>query len=163
MSLRSLFCLSFEWPLKTGFTESINMLMGNNFPHIIDSSITTEVITCKTFLIYAKYIKALQLDLGQQIPFQQAQGTNIFQYCTCPAGRVTYNFHSSFKHMHLSFKSVCNREHKGVICNKTYKVPYITAKMIFTQLFSERSASHIMTTVNTQKMLVCLFVCLFGA
>ena len=37
------------------------------------------------------------------------------KYCTCPAGRVTYNFHSSCKHMHLSFKSVCNKEHKGVI------------------------------------------------
>ena len=47
------------------------------------------------------------------------QGTKIFQYCTCPAGRVTYNFHSSCKHMHLSFKSVCNREHKEVIYNTT--------------------------------------------
>ena len=46
-------------------------------------------------------------------------GTKIFQDCTCPAGRVAYNFHSSFKHMHLSFKSVCNKEHKGVICNTT--------------------------------------------
>ena len=46
-------------------------------------------------------------------------GTKIFQYCPCPAGRVTYNFHSSFKHMHLFFKSVCNKEHKGVICNMT--------------------------------------------
>ena len=55
------------------------------------------------------------------------QGTKIFQYCTCPAGRVTYNFHSSCKHMHLSFKSVCNKE----LCNMTYKVIYITAKMIF--------------------------------
>ena len=45
--------------------------------------------------------------------------TKIFQYCTCPAGRVTYNFHLSCKHMHLSFKSVCNKEHKGVICNMT--------------------------------------------
>ena len=35
----------------------------------------------------------------------------------------------------------------------THKVTYITAKMIFTQLVSESSASH-MTTVNTQKMLV---------
>ena len=34
-------------------------------------------------------------------------GDWIFQYCTCPAGRVTFNFHSSCKHMHLSFKSVC--------------------------------------------------------
>ena len=61
------------------------------------------------------------------------QGTKIFQYCTCIAGRVTYNFHSSCKHNHmnLSFKSVCNKEHKGVICNMTYEVIYITAKMIF--------------------------------
>ena len=48
-----------------------------------------------------------------------AQGTNIFQYCTCPAGRVTYNFYSSCKCMHLTFKSICNKEYKGVICNMT--------------------------------------------
>ena len=36
----------------------------------------------------------------------------------------------------------------------SYKIPYITAKMIFTQLVSESSASHTMTTVNNQKMLV---------
>ena len=47
------------------------------------------------------------------------QGTKIFQYCTCPAGRVTYNFHLSCKHMHLSFKSVYNKENKGAICNAT--------------------------------------------
>ena len=40
------------------------------------------------------------------------QGTKIFKYCTCPAGRVTYNFHWSCKRMHMSFKSVCNKEHK---------------------------------------------------
>ena len=32
---------------------------------------------------------------------------------------MTYNFHLSCKHMHLSFKSICNKEHKGVICNMT--------------------------------------------
>ena len=47
------------------------------------------------------------------------QGTKIFRYYTCPAGRVTYNFHSSCKHMHLSFKSVCNKELQGVIRNTT--------------------------------------------
>ena len=47
------------------------------------------------------------------------QWIKIFQYCTSPAGRVTYNFHLSCKHMHLSFKSICNKEHKGVICNMT--------------------------------------------
>ena len=50
------------------------------------------------------------------------QGTDIFQYCTCPAGRVTYNFHSSCKHMHLSFKSIYIKEHKGVICNMTSSI-----------------------------------------
>ena len=49
----------------------------------------------------------------------QFQGTKIFKYCTCPAGRVIYNFHLHCKHMSLSFKSVCNKEHKGVICNMT--------------------------------------------
>ena len=43
-----------------------------------------------------------------------AGGIKIIQYCTCPAGRVTYNFHSSCKCMHLYFKSVC-----GVIFNMT--------------------------------------------
>ena len=47
------------------------------------------------------------------------QGTKIFQYCTCPAGRVPYNFHLSCKHMLLTFKNICNKEHKGVICNMT--------------------------------------------
>ena len=45
--------------------------------------------------------------------------TKRFKCCTCPAGRLTYNFHSSCKHMHQSLKSVCNKEHKGVICNIT--------------------------------------------
>ena len=49
----------------------------------------------------------------------QGQGTKIFQYCTCPAGRVTNHFHLSCKHMHLSFKSVCNKKHKGKLCNMT--------------------------------------------
>ena len=47
----------------------------------------------------------------------------IFKYCTCPAVRVTYTFHSPCKLMHLSFKSVCkNKEHKGVICNMTQEL-----------------------------------------
>ena len=50
---------------------------------------------------------------------QYSQGTKIFQYCNCPAGQVTYNFHSSCKHMHLSFKSTYNKEHKRVICSMT--------------------------------------------
>ena len=61
--------------------------------------------TCMFFSIY--------------LSFHSAQGTNIFKYCTCPAGQVTYNFHSFCKHKHLSFKSLCNKEHKGVICNMT--------------------------------------------
>ena len=41
------------------------------------------------------------------------QGIKIFQYCTRPAGRVTYNFHSSCIHMHSSLKIVCNKENGG--------------------------------------------------
>ena len=55
---------------------------------------------------------------GMAIP-DPLQGTKIFQYCTGPAGQVTYNFHSSCKHIYMSFKSLCNKEHKGVICNMT--------------------------------------------
>ena len=48
------------------------------------------------------------------------QGTKLFKYCTCPEGRVTYNFTCPANTiMHLSFKSICNIEHKGVICNMT--------------------------------------------
>ena len=61
----------------------------------------------------------LKIQNGQLPSYCINQGTKIFQYCTFIAGRVTYNFHSSCKHMHLSFKSVCNKEHKGVICNMT--------------------------------------------
>ena len=43
------------------------------------------------------------------------QGTKIFKYCACPAGRVTLQFHSSCKHMCLSFKNVCSKEQKEVI------------------------------------------------
>ena len=43
--------------------------------------------------------------------YHVSQGTKKIQYRTCPAGLVTYNFHSSCKHMHLSFKSICNKEH----------------------------------------------------
>ena len=54
-------------------------------------------------------------------------------YCVWPRGLilhlscirwVTYNFHLSCKHMHLSFKSVFNREQKGVICNMTSSNSY---------------------------------------
>ena len=43
-----------------------------------------------------------QLSLSGQYDIA-LQGTKIFTYCTCPAGLVTYNFHSSCKRMHMSF------------------------------------------------------------
>ena len=68
------------------------------------------------------------------------QGTKIFQYCTCPAGRVTRP-----ANVYLTFKSVYNKEHKGVICtNVTYKEPYITVRFnIYPVKFI--TASHILT------------------
>ena len=61
--------------------------------------------------IYYNTDQSLYITSGQKI--------HVFKYCTHPEGQVTCNFHSSCKHMHLSFKSVYNKEHKGVICNMT--------------------------------------------
>ena len=50
------------------------------------------------------------------------QGTKLFQYCTCPAGRVTYKSHLSCKHIHRPLKEYAIfffQKHKGVICNMT--------------------------------------------
>ena len=68
-------------------------------------------------------------------------GTKIFQYCTCPAGPVTYNFHLSCKHMHLSFKSVCNIEHKGVTCNMTSRVILPKALVLQDKCFGKNYSS----------------------
>ena len=47
-----------------------------------------------------------------------SRGQNIsilhLSYRTCEI-----QFSLILKHMHLSFKSICNKEHKGVICNMT--------------------------------------------
>ena len=51
--------------------------------------------------------------------------TILHAYTGCLAVCVEYSdknisiLHLTCKHMHLSFKSVCNKEHKGVICNMT--------------------------------------------
>ena len=50
-------------------------------------------------------------------------GDKKIQYSTYLAGRVTYNFHSSCKHIHLSFRSVYIKEHKAVIYNVTSSSP----------------------------------------
>ena len=60
------------------------------------------------------------------------KGTKIFQYCTRPAERVTYNFHSSCKHMHSSLKIVLYAI-KKMGGGGVFEDPYSTAKMIFTQ------------------------------
>ena len=53
--------------------------------------------------------------------------------------------------MYLSFKSVTNKEHKGVICNMTYKVPYITVRQIHSCIpYTDKKDF----PDNTQKMLV---------
>ena len=48
------------------------------------------------------------------------QGTKIFKYLLYLSCRTSdLQFILVCKNMHLSFKSVCNKEHKGVICNMT--------------------------------------------
>ena len=56
---------------------------------------------CEIHLLATIFDKMTQCNID-------TQGTKIFQYCTCPAGRVTYNFDSSFKHVHLSFNAIEN-------------------------------------------------------
>ena len=53
--------------------------------------------------------------------FMLPEGTahGVQKYFNIATWRMTYNFHSSCKHMHLSFKRMCNKELKRVICNMT--------------------------------------------
>ena len=44
-----------------------------------------------------RYVKYLDISFS-------SQRTKIFQYCTCPAGWVTYNSHSSCKHVQCPLK-----------------------------------------------------------
>ena len=80
-----------------------------------------KIFYIKLHIFYEKIYRQLLKMMGEGgcVLCIYQQGTNIFQYCTCLAGPVTYNFHLSCRYMHLSFKSVCNKEHKGVICNMT--------------------------------------------
>ena len=65
------------------------------------------ILTCEKVYVTVYTTDNKSIDLNNM-----HQGTKIFKYCTYPAGRVTYNFHLSCKRMHMSFKSVCNKEHK---------------------------------------------------
>ena len=73
---------------------------------------TNAILLPETIYIYMLVLKE---EIKIWYIHQDPGGTKIFQYCTCPAGRVTYNFHSSCKHLNLSIKRVYNKEHKGVI------------------------------------------------
>ena len=88
---------------------------------------------------------------GQGPTKSLAQGTKIFQYCTCPAGRVTYNFHLSCKHMHLPFKSVCNKEHKGVIWNMTSSSNSSQALVQLEECFVKNYSSFLDFTHNYER------------
>ena len=79
------------------------------------------------------------------------QGTKIFQYSTCPAGRVTYKFHLSCKHMYLSFKRVCNKEHKGVICNMTSLSNYSQSTHPTGRVFEKNYSSFLDFTRNYER------------
>ena len=103
------------------------------------------------------------------------QGTKIFQYYTRPAGRVTYNCHSSCKHMHSSLKIVCNKENGGGGGGggfDVFEVPYINAKMIFTHCsqfhncipftdkksFTFNTHSHVATSISQNHVYFPLFL-----
>ena len=99
------------------------------------------------------------------------QGTKIFQYCTRPAGRVTYNFHSSCKHMHSSSKIVCNKENGGDLMFLKFLIS-VTAKIIFTHYsqfhncntytdkksFTFNTQSHVATFFSQNRVYFPLFL-----
>ena len=87
------------------------------------------------------------------------QETKIFQYCSCPAGRVTYNFHLSCKHVHLSFKSVCNKEHKGIICNLTSSSNSSKALVLQDECFGKNYLSFLDFTRNYERTSGIFFLC----
>ena len=47
------------------------------------------------FVIQGCTVKLTTSLVQQEIALEVSQGTKIFKYCTCHAGRVTYNFHTS--------------------------------------------------------------------
>ena len=66
--------------------------------------------------------------------FFKNQDSKGQKYCACPAGRVTiFSRPANTCTCPLKVYAIKNM---GVICNMTYKVPYVTAKMIFTQAVS---------------------------
>ena len=89
---------------------------------------------------FVVHMKQTQFSINEaHILSKSHHGTKIFEYCTYPAGRVTYNFHSSCRHMYLFFKSVCNKEHKGMICYMTssrisFKITRPTGLVVWKEL-----------------------------
>ena len=77
-------------------------LMGKEINEILGAK-TILIWTPALILWYSSHTLTLCILMDFLI---NIQGTKIFQYCTCLARRVTYNFHLLSKHMHLCFKSI---------------------------------------------------------
>ena len=89
---KSLLSLSFLNSLHTGKTSWIQTVVN------YDGTCIPKMNFFKNIFFKAK--KQAKLPSIQRVKVS-IQRTKIFKYCTCPAGRVTYNFHSSCKHMHV--------------------------------------------------------------
>ena len=92
--------------LKFHNYQCITMDGGPLFSHIMTFNFVMKILSATYIQMHSR--KGLYSGSKHYEP----QGTKIFKYCTCPAGLATYNFHSSCKHMHMSFKSVCHKDHK---------------------------------------------------
>ena len=65
-------------------------------------------------LVSCVYFKTLIITSGDNI-----RDKNIsILHLSCRTSDLQFSL--VLKYMHLSFKSVCNKEHKGVICNMTF-------------------------------------------
>ena len=101
--------LVLDQPMKTRPFITERLLMG----HKESNKLCKPLVVLKFLYMHRLYhsqtllhAKSNTKGYREKVP---CQWTKIFQYCTCPAGRVTYNFLLSCKHMHLSFKSVSNK------------------------------------------------------
>ena len=120
--------------------------------HIVNGGKMVKIASSQNFHCN-KIIQSTWFSADRKHTTYVGQGTKIFKYCTCPAGWVTTNFHSSCKHMQLSFKSVCNKEHKSTSSSNPFQ-KHSSCKALVPQdkCFGKNYSSLLDFTCNYERM-----------
>ena len=115
------------------------------------------------FWLPTKYVLVLFVWFDSLHPTNNLQGTKIFQYCTCPAGQVTYNFHSPCKHMHSSLKIVCNKERGWGGQFDVFEVPLSLLKWYLPSQFHKLHPIHWQKSFKfTWQVVISFIVCVIS-